>query len=192
MRKYVTFAALTLLLAVTCFGQTATPPAPIDITTIFAVKTSAMNLHIGGENNAGTDINGAYTVLTRGNTNFLAVTDALLVPGNNFQGYYGGAEVSWAPTKLFAKTTLPQNSFQFYGALEGGVARNVPATGASLTKPSFFTHAGINYDPTHTGKFSINLVDGGFVYASNLGYPNPASNGWTISVGIKLGLWTKQ
>jgi len=170
-------------------AQTTTPP---DVSTLFAVKTTVMNLHIAGQNNPGTDLSGSYLFMSHGKTDFLAVTDSLLVPGNNFQGYYGGLGLAWQPDRLFSKTNLPKNSFQVYGALEGGIARNVPASGTSTSKPSFFTHAGLNYDPTHTGKFSINVVDGGFVYAPNLGYPSPASNGWTLSVGIKLGLWTKQ
>lgn len=187
--------AAVLLLALLIPGllcAQVTPAPPVDVTTMFAVKTTAMNLHIAGANNAGTDVSASYTFLTKGTASFQAVTDNLLVPGNNFQGYYGGAGVTWTADKLFANTTLPKNTLQLYGQLEGGIARNVPPTGTATSKPSFYTHGGINYDPTHTGKFSINVIDGGFVYAPNLGYPNPASNGYTLSVGIKLGLWTKQ
>jgi hypothetical protein len=193
---------LCLLVSGLAMAQAPVTPAPAPVTgpiaQMFTTGSSVTNLHLGGQNNPGSDIFGQFLIKQNGSTNFIARTDTLLVPGINFQGYYGGVEVDASLDKILAKTTLPKNAFQAYAIVEGGFARNVPATGPVVQKPSFRAFGGIKYDPLSNKNFTVNLIEGGYLYASGGQFgcvpPTPCtphSNGWTLSVGISLSPWTK-
>jgi len=193
--KTTTLLLSILVLASVASSQTTTPtttptPTPTPVTIpLFATGTTVTALHLAGTTNPATDLYGQYHLTN----NIVLRTDSLLAPGNNFQGYYGGVGWAGSPDALFTKTNLPKNTFQVYGFGDVGVARNVPASGPTLQKFSFWLHGGLNYDPLGSGKFTVNVVDVGWINAPGFSSPNSAGtlvsspNGWTVSIGIKLG-----
>jgi hypothetical protein len=196
--KYLKYLSTLLIVLLAVGVAMAQAPAPNPISQMFSTGSNVTALHIGGQNNPGSDIFGQFLLKTNGNTLFKARLDTLLAPGVTFQGYYGGGEVDASLDKWLAKTTLPKNTFQLYGIAEGGIGRNVPAVGNPIQKPSFWVHGGLRYDPAASKNFSVNVIDAGYLYASGLqlgcvpGTPCTASsNGWTLSIGISLSPWTK-
>lgn len=174
---------LALLLPLGARAQ-GTPAAPVDLTTLFAVGTDAVALHLGGQTVAAADAFGEFAI-----TNKVTLrSDSILAPANGFQGYYGRAKYILPLDALFAKTNLPKKTFQAYIGGGGGIVRFVPATGPGKARPSFLAGGGLKYDPTASGKFTITLLDANYVNASGFG---PSPHGFTLMVGIKLNLWTK-
>jgi len=182
MKKLLLFA-LFLQTSGTAFAQNPPAPAPVDV-TMFSIASQAVAVRIGGQSVPGTDLIGSYAVTKR----ISVRSDNLLAPGNNLQLY--GAGFDWKPplSGLISKTTLPKNTFEPYLTGTIGIVRNVPAAGPVKQHYAALLGGGVNYDPTGSGRFTVNLIE---VRAADL--PGFGKHPWgaTISVGIKLGLWQK-
>jgi hypothetical protein len=113
-----------------------------------------------------------------------AVTKAASLRSDNIvsgtqQGYFGGVQYFLPSSKLLAKTNFDPSTFQFYVAASGGFVNN----GVSQ-RPGFLAHGGINFDPTHTSKFTVNLVELGVISGSIVNQPGVKP---IIKGGINLG-----
>lgn len=169
--KYVLFA---LLLSLPMFGQAAPSPSTNAATNSgqFTISASAVSLGASTGTTAVADVGGTFAVTT----NLSLRSDNIV--GSPNQGYFGGFQYFLPAKKLLAKTNFDPATFQFYLTGSGG---EVLANG--LKHPGWLAGGGINYDPTHNGKFSVNLVE---VRAARLPY---VANGVTalVSAGVKLG-----
>lgn len=150
-----------LLLAVCAFGQTPAPnpnPAANVATNSGQFTLSARAVSLSGASGAtpAADIGGTFAVTTG-----FSLRNDNLVSGNS-TGYFGGFQYFLPAKKLLAKTNFDPQTFQFYVTGSGGeVLTN------NVKHPGWMAGGGINYDPTHSGKFTVNLVE---VRAARLPY----------------------
>lgn len=168
-----TFIAPVLLVA-TAFAQTAPNPNLNIATNSGQFTLSASAIALGAKNGtvAATDVGGTFAV----SKNLSLRSDNIL--SSDTQGYFGGIQYFLSSSKLLAKTNFDPSTFQFYVTGSGGYV----FIGANK-HPGFLAGGGVNFDPTHTGKFTVNLVE---VRAARLPY---VQSGVTalVSGGVKIG-----
>ena len=163
----------TFLLAIACFGQVV-PSGQLSF--------NALNGPFGS---AGVDIYGTYGVTTYG----LLREDNFLFPGVNGSFYGAGPEYSLDKyvCPLVIDTNLNCNKFSVYVNAELGVGRTTLGSTSTNHVGGGFGF-GIPYDPTGTGRYTINLID---FHEMKLNFTNPdfSARGWTTiaSVGVSLG-----
>lgn len=167
-----------ILLASPLFGQ--------DTPQFFSFTSQATVLRLNGQSTPGTFMFGAVAL-----TPTIGIgPESFLAPGINSQYYGGAVHKSLSFEKAISKTQLPKKSFQAYAHASFGIDRNVPATGNATQHYAGFLRGGLNYDPTGSGKFTVNLFDAGAAYLPGfptIGPPTVHGNwGLTVSVGIKL------
>ena|SRR5271165_1262217 len=165
-----------VILAASCWAQTANPNPAANVATNngqFTLNASVMSLSAKTGTIPATDVGAMYAVSVNSSVRF----DGIMAP-NNAQGYFGGYQYFLPSKWVLAKTNFDPSTFQFYLTGSGGVVRFAGAQHAG-----FLAGGGINYDPTHKGKFVANLIE---VRAARL--PN-VSNGVTavVSGGMSLG-----
>ena len=162
------FAFVLALCSVAAFGQSSSPSNQ----TQFSLSAQAVSLSAKGGAVPATDIGGTFKVTS----NFSLRQDSLIAAQS--QGYFGGAQYFLPSAKFLAKTNFDPAAFQFYVTASGGEVFT-----AGLKHPGFLAGGGINYDPTGSGHFSVNLIE---IRAARLPY---VANGVVplISGGIKLG-----
>lgn len=173
MKRIVVVLGLLLLAATVASAQTDGPTNAGK----FSITANAVALPGGGQTVAATDVGGTFAV-----TNHLSFrSDNLLAPANDLQGYFGGVQYFLPTAKLLKKTTLNAKSFQFYLTGSVGVERIVPATGPNKQHIGVLAGGGANFDPTGSGKFSLNLFE---VRYARL--PGIAQNTAIVSSGLTL------
>jgi hypothetical protein len=193
MNKIINFLLFILLFGVSTFGQTTTPPpttTPAPTTVLLSMGSQIMGIHINGNGTTpGTDAYGEFSFTDHwvGRTdNLLATAPCLNCGAGSLQGYFGRVKFKSSLDTIFGKTNIPKKAFEGYLAAGPGVVRIVPPTGATKQKLSALVGGGLNYDPTSSGKFTINLI--------NIDYLNapigPRPHNFTYSIGLKIGLWS--
>lgn len=179
MKKLAILCAL-FLYASCVPAQTATPaPAPAPVvapTTTFSITSQAVALPGGEQTVAATIVGGTYAVTT----NLSIRNDNLMAPGNGLQAYFGGLQYYLNAAKLLAKTTFA-NAIQPYITASMGVDIVSPANAPTQQHYSFLAGGGLNYDPSNTGHFSVNLIE--VRWAKLPGYANSTA---VVASGVKL------
>lgn len=140
--------------------------------TQFSLSAQAVSL--GSKNGAtpATDVGGTFRV-----TPNLSLRSDNILSGNT-QGYFGGLQYFIPSKGILAKTNFDPAAFQFYLTASGGEVLY-----GSFKHPGFLVGGGVNYDPTGSGHFSVNIVE---VRAARLPYVAPGVTA-LISGGIRLG-----
>lgn len=166
MKKLIGF--LIFLFALPAFAQ-STPPSPVTIT----VSAKAIGSFSQGQEIAATDAVGMLGLTT----NFSIRSDNIITADG--QSFLNGVQYVIPPLgKAIAKTNLP-NKFQVYVTGGIGVTRNQTSQAVAGT-----AGGGINYDPSATGHFSVNLIEGRWV--SQLPGSTRLGSGVVISSGLSL------
>ena len=171
----VLLACLSTWLAIPVAAQT--PPSPTNVPS-FQLSFNVLN---GPAGTVGMDAGATYGLTA----NNLLRADTFIFPGTN--GNYFGAGDQYAPQfvcSLLEKTNLTCDKLQVYGNFSAGIDR-VNVAGTGYNHAAGCGGAGANYDPSGTGKFSVNLVDFHLCRLPGL------EQGWTAitAVGINvLGL----
>ena len=179
MKKLLALS-LFLVLSFAALAQTTPPtPPPNPATTqpTFTLSGNVLALPSATQSSAATDIGMTFAVTS----NWQLRADTIIAPTVSTEGYYGGLQYVVPTAKLLAKTNLNSNSFQFY--LSGGAGEvHVTNNGNTLSHFGGLLGGGANYDPTGTGKFSVNLVE--VRWAPKL---NGTNSGVVVASGLKLG-----
>ena len=167
---------LIVALAISVFAQT--PPNPSTESPTFTLNASVLG---GGQNlGAATDIGATFAVTK----NWLLRSDNIIAPAVNTQGFFGGVQYNLPQLqKLLANTNLSNKNFQFYATAAMGAARTqIGASGTPVNHFAALAGGGVNYDPTGTGKFSLNLAE--VRWAKMPGWSNSTV---IVSSGLQLG-----
>lgn len=179
LSQLLSVLVVSLALVLTCSAQNNPP------TNVPSGQLSFTALG-GPFGSAGVDIFGTYGVSTYGELR----EDNFLFPAAN--GTFFGAGYQYALDRyvcpLVINTNLNCNKFSTYVNGNLGVGRTTIGTNASNALGGGFG-AGVNWDPSGNGHYTINLVD--FHY-EHLAFASV--KGWTpiAAVGITLGLGTNQ
>jgi hypothetical protein len=178
MKKLFARLSIGICLSVAAFAQTTTPPPnPATTQPTFTLSGNVLALPSATQSSAATDIGLTFSVTN----NWQLRADTIIAPTVSTQGYYGGLQYIIPTAKLLAKTNLNSNSFQFY--LSGGAGEvHVTANGNTLSHFGGLLGGGVNYDPTGTGKFSVNLAE--VRWAPKL---NGTNESIVVETGLKLG-----
>lgn len=176
--KKVAVLFATLCLAVAAFAQTATPPNPSTTTPTFTLNASVLSLPGGNQTSAATDIGATFAVTPK----FLLRSDNVLAPAVNLSAYFGGLEYVLPTHKILGQTNLDETHFQFYVTASAGQGRITVGTAPEQTHFAALAGGGVNYDPSGSGKFSINLVEARWAKL-----PGLANSTVIVSSGLKLG-----
>jgi hypothetical protein len=159
------------------------PAAPAGYST-FSLTANVMPLSGGGQTTAATDVGEAFAITP----NFSVRADQITAPGSNLSAYLGGVKYFLPTSKLLAKTNLNPQTFQFYVTGGAGINRYTPAAAAGSTvTPAVQQHfaavagGGVNYDPTSSGNFSLNLIEVRWGH-----FPGFNNSTALISSGVKL------
>jgi hypothetical protein len=167
------FASL-LLFASLAMAQTNTPS--------FQLSFNALN---GPLKSAGVDIGATYGVTA----NYWLRSDNLLFPAVN--GEYFGVGVQGVIPKacdLLAKTNLNCEKFQPYWTASGGITRVTVGSLPAVDHGAGMGGFGTNYDPTGTGRFTVNLIDFHIAHLTGL----QSGLTYMLSTGIQLGWGTNK
>lgn len=179
MKNSAILALLAVFLALPVFGQTVTPTTnPSTTAATFTLSASVLSLPGGNQTSAATDIGATFAVTP----NFLLRSDTILAPSVNLSGYFGGVEYVLPTHGILAKTNLDETHFQFYVTASGGQARITVGTAPEVNHFAVLAGGGVNYDPSGSGKFSINLAE---VRWAKL--PGLSNSTVVVSSGLKLG-----
>ena len=182
MKRIALVCLFLLLAAITpAFGQTPAPapvPAPAGYST-FSITASVMNFSGQGSTSAATDLGQAFAITNH----FSLRADEILAPSANAQVYLGGFKYFLPASKALEKTNLNSETFQFYVTGGVGVDRITLPTPPSTFKQHIAAAVGggINYDPTNSGNFSLNLIE---VRWARL--PGFNQNAAIVSSGLKI------
>lgn len=144
---------ISLLFSCVAFAQTNPNPTANVATNNGQFQLSARILPIFGSANNGTvvatDLGGMFAITT---TASLRSDNVLISTGG--QGYFGGLQYFLPSKGILAKTNFDPTTFQFYLTGSGGLVNYNSAQHAG-----FLVGGGVNYDPTHTSRFTVNLVE---------------------------------
>lgn len=186
MKKSV-ISLMLLVLTSVCYSQTPSPmpsPAPTPSTNpstnlpTFNLNASVISLSGHGQTTPVADVGATFSVTPK----WMLRSDNL-VGGASLNAYFGGLQ--YFPTlKFLQKTNLNSKSFQFY--LTAGAGSNHVAVSSTQTAQHFALEAGggLNYDPTGTGKFTVNLFE-----VKYLKLPGFNNNTASIAGGIVVGIF---
>jgi hypothetical protein len=172
MKKFlITFAVLTAA----CFAQTEPNPAANVATNSgqFTLQAKIVPLFSKTGTIPVADVGATFAVTK----NFSLRSDNVVSAGQ--QGYFGGIQYFLSSPKVLAKTNFDPSTFQFYIAGSGGLINN-----GIEQRPGFLARGGVNYDPTHAGKFTVTLVEAGVISGSIVNMPGVKP---FISGGMNLG-----
>lgn len=172
--------ALTLLLVATfAAAQTTPPPNPnpaVNVATNsgqFTLSAKIVPLFAKTGTVPATDVGGTFAV-----TKNLSLRSDNVIASNQ-QGYFGGVQYFLPSSKLLSKTNFDPSTFQFYLAASGGMVNN-----GVDQRPGFLARGGVNFDPTHASKFTVNLVEVGAISGNIVNLPGVKP---FISGGVSLG-----
>ena len=139
--------SLTVLLLLSAF-VVAQNPSPSTNVPSFQLNFNLLN---APQASAGTNIGAVYGVTS----NFMLRGDTFILPSLGASYFGGGPQYSLPTCKILAATNLNCTKFQFYVNASTGVARGIAGVNHGAGMGGF----GINYDPTNSGRYSINLID---------------------------------
>jgi hypothetical protein len=168
--------AFLLLSTFAAFAQTPNPNPALNVATNqgqFTLSAKIVPLFTKTGTIPASDVGGTFAVTK----NWSLRSDNIVSPTN--QGYFGGVQYFLSSPKLLAKTNFDPSTFQFYVAASGGLVNN----GVSQ-RPGFVARGGVNFDPTHSSKFTVNLIEAGVISG---GIVNQGGVKPMISGGISLG-----
>jgi hypothetical protein len=173
-----TLLAITLL-SLSAFAQTPAPP-PTN-SPQFTLNFNALNGPLGS---TGVDIGATYAVTS----NYLLRADNLIFPAVNGQYFGAGIQAALPTCSWLANTNLNCEKFQLYGTGSAGESRITIGSNPATNRFAGMFGTGANYDPTGTGKFTVNLIDFHVAWL-----PGMASGPvYIASVGFNLGWGTNQ
>jgi hypothetical protein len=167
---------LAFVLTTLAVAQTPNPNPAANVATNngqFTISAQIVPLFTKTGTVPATDVGATFAITTS-----LSLRSDNLVSANQ-QGYFGGVQYFLSAPKILAKTNFDPSTFQFYLHASGGLINN-----GTDVRPGFLAGGGVNYDPTHTGKFTVQLVDAGVVSGALVNSPGVKP---IISGGIKLG-----
>jgi hypothetical protein len=169
--------AAVLLLSSACFAQ---DPVTIAPTRTFSFSASAVALPSGKTTVAATVLGGTFAVtdkLSLRQTNILA-------QAGDMTGYYGGFEyvLPSLSKKLNAVSVFDASHIQFYVTGSAGVDRVSSHGSDTYQHYSFLAGGGARYDPTGSGKFTVQLAEIQYLKA-----PGYANNTAIVASGFKFG-----
>lgn len=176
MKKLAFLALLSTFLALPLFGQTTNPNPAVNVATNsgqFTLSAKIVPLFSKTGTIPASDVGGTFAV----STSFSLRSDNIVSGGQ--QGYFGGVQYFLPSAKILAKTNFDPSTFQFGLAASGGVISI-----AGTQRPGYLAHGLVNYDPTHTGKFTVTLVDAGVIAGSIVNEGGPKL---FLSLGMNLG-----
>lgn len=162
------------------FAQSAPAPAPEPAPagySNFSLTASAVSLTGQGQTTAATDLGQAFAITN----NFSLRADEIMAPSANLNAYLGGFKYFIPTTKALAKTNLNASSFQFYVTGGAGVNRWTDATGKINQHIAAVAGGGVNWDPTNSGNFSVNVIEVRWAR-----FPGFQNNTVLVSSGLKL------
>lgn len=179
MRKSILLVSVILLAALAL----AQAPPPSTNASQFQVSLN----FLGGQSSAlSTAATSQFT------TNIALRGDVIAMPGAGYTGYLGGAQYNLcgvaAIEGFLATTSLSCGKIMPYvdGAL--GLGR-VQQNGVSTQSIAGLARFGMNYDPSGTGRFTVNLFEAGW---GHFGPPmvGQSANAWFYQTGLAVGLGT--
>ena len=180
MRKVSICLAVICLLCCAAIAQA--PPATNS--TQFQVSLNFLGAQPYGQASA---LSTAFSTQFTTNTRLRA--DVIAMPGAGYTGYVGGPQYNLcgisALENLLASTTLSCGKIEPYVNAAAGLGR---IQGSSTSQAfAWLFRGGLNYDPTSTGAFTINLVEAGYgdFGPTVTGEPN---RGAFFQSGISIGL----
>jgi hypothetical protein len=173
-----------LILSIVAIAQTTPAPAPVvpnpnpsaNVATNagqFTVSAKIVPLFTKTGTVAASDVGGTFAI-----TPNLSLRSDNIVSGTQ-QGYFGGLQYFISSKGVLAKTNFDPSTFQFYLAASGGLIHN-----GTTQRPGLLAKGGVNFDPTHKGKFTVNLIEAGVVSGSIVNSPGVKP---IISGGLSLG-----
>jgi hypothetical protein len=172
-----------LLLAVTALAQA--PPS-----TNAAQFQVSMNFLGGQPYGQASALSTAFT--TQFTTNVKLRADVLAMPGAGYTGFLGGAQYDLCaikPIETFLSTTsLSCGKIEPYVNGAGGLGR-VQLNGATTQSVAALGRFGMNYDPTGTSRFTLNLIEAGWGHFGPT-ITGQRNNGFFFQSGIAVGLGT--
>jgi hypothetical protein len=172
------FSVLSVLaLSLVSLGQSSTPN-PSTSSSTFTISASVLSLPAAQQTNAATDIGQTFAVTPK----FLLRADEILAPSVNLDSYFGGIQYSLPTAKILTKTNLDPAHFQFYVVGSLGQARVTVQGVPTATHFASLAGGGVNYDPSGTGKFKVNLIE---VRYARL--PGLANSTVVASSGLNIG-----
>jgi len=109
--------------------------------------------------------------------------DVITMPGAGYTGYFGGAQGTIPELcTLLETTSLNCGKAQFLFGGSVGMGRVQQGSSPTTQSLAGLVHADANYDPTGSGKFTLNLFEVGW------GHFGSGANGWYAQTGFSLGL----
>jgi hypothetical protein len=155
MRKVLAVLALTLC-AVFVAAQNPPTNAPQ-----FQVH---MNFFGGTPFNQASALDAAFT--SQFTTNDQLRGDLIVMPAVGYTGYFGGPQYNLCAVStlasLLSTTSLNCGKFMPYVNGAAGLGRIQVGTAAATQSLAGLIRAGANYDPTGSGKFSLNIFECGW------------------------------
>jgi hypothetical protein len=151
MKKAILFLAVLTLCSVSLRAQT--PASPI---STFSLTAQPIALPGNHQTVAGTVAGMTFTPTT----NFDLREDNVIVPGQNFQGYFGGFNYRLPVISTAVNNISPNLNgyrFQFYLTGSAGVSIVSPPGGTSASHYAFLAGGGITYDITQSGSFALGV-----------------------------------
>lgn len=176
--KKMLLAVAVLFFAVSALAQTPAPnPNPAaNVATNngqFTLSAKIVPLFASTGTIPAADVGGTFAVTTN-----LSLRSDNIVAANQ-QGYFGGLQYFLPSSKILAKTNFDPSTFQFYLSASGGLINN-----GTSQRPGFLAQGGVNYDPTHTGHFTVNIIEAGVVSGAIVNQPGVKP---VIKGGVSLG-----
>jgi hypothetical protein len=172
----LSFAFVFVLLGALAFGQTPNPNPAANVATNqgqFTLSAKVVPLFAKTGTIPAADVGGTFAV-----TKNVSLRSDNIVAADR-QGYFGSVQYFLSSPKILSKTNFDPSTFQFYLSAGGGFVNN-----GVDQRPGLLARGGVNYDPTHTGHFTVNLVEAGVISGNivNQGGVKPM-----ISGGLSLG-----
>jgi len=186
MKKVSIIVAATLVLAVCGWTQSNVPNAPS-----FTFMSNFLGSPVAGST-SGIDVGGAYQFTTYSRLR----ADVWSIPAAGSESFLFGTDIDmWFACKLLDETTLPCNRLNPYFGGAGGFGRVAVNNNQNINKPAAMLRLGANFDPTGSGRFTLNIFEadcGTFpvLNPDNVSARNVFKCGYTT--GINFGLGTSQ
>lgn len=172
--KFIYSLFVLAVLAVAAFAQNGATTQPT-----FSLSASVLSLPSSQETSAATDIGATFAVTK----NYLLRSDNIIAPAVSTQAFFGGIQgpIPYVSSKLATKTNFDPQHFQFYWTASAGVS-HITVNGQDQQHFAALAGGGLNYDPTGSGKFSLNLAE---VRWAKL--PGLSNSTVVVASGLKLG-----
>jgi hypothetical protein len=175
MKRLIALSFLALA-AVCAVAQTPAPSTGIS----FGVTTSAVGINLNNSWHMAADSIETLSVVNSPNLGaFYVEGTQTLSTDQTFQGYFGGLKYIPKLDTFLSKTTLPVNTFQVSFHAAPGIVRNAAGRNALGGRVG----ASLDYDPSSSGHFAVNVFRADYMNASGFG---GSPSGWVVSSGIAV------